>query len=72
MTEEGGLSDQLRNLLYECRARRSSLSSPLVVTISGSGEDKENEFYYKLIEEKHEAFKKAHHHESYSDFWNTF
>ena len=72
MLGETGISEQLRNLLYECRMCRSSMTSPLVLVLAGTQGDEENEFYYKMIEDTNPAHKKYDFHSSYNDFWMTF
>lgn len=72
MLEEGGLGSKLKNLLWELRQRRSAKHSELKISIAGYGTQDEEEFYYKMYEEKHTNFKLAAYFLSYSEFWTNF
>ena len=71
MLEEGGLSTQLRNLLWELRSKRSSGHSELVVLLAETTDAELDEFYYKMYEDKNPAYKKAGYHLDYNEFWGT-
>lgn len=72
MQEQTGISLRLRNLLFELRSKRSAKFCELKISIAGQGSADEEEFYYKMIEEKHTGFKNAAYFLSYSEFWTQF
>ena len=72
MLEETGLSEQLRNLLWELRSKRSSGFSELVLSTQGSGLVSEHEFYYNLMEESYKDYKITACYQGYTEFYNSF